>query len=181
MKKLVVAVFSVIAINILLFCPFSEAYSLDDIKRDYPTLEINIYNSDGTFGRSLKILGLSSGKNLVDIKDLEFVLCVYPNNNSKNVMVYASHLGKTKMNILKVAIDNGFYNFYPELKFRKSAPVEDAYFEMVCVYFDNQVDFYKWKNAQIIQIVGASETVNIYPPNPEYAIKMNIIQKFLFE
>ena len=70
MKKLVVAVFSVIAINILLFCPFSEAYSLDDIKRDYPTLEINIYNSDGTFGRSLKILGLSSGKNLVDIKDL---------------------------------------------------------------------------------------------------------------
>lgn len=96
MKKLVVAVFSVIAINILLFCPFSEAYSLDDIKRDYPTLEIKyIYNSDGTFGRSLKILGLSSGKN----RECKIV-CVKSNCAD---LFYAPYWGKQ----LKGWISNG--------------------------------------------------------------------------
>ncbi|WP_276840261.1 hypothetical protein [Anaerovibrio lipolyticus] len=181
MKRVFFLLVGTIILNVLLYCPLTEAYSLDDIKRDYPSFDIKeTVNSNGTISRSIKIFQFSSEKNIGDMENLKIVLSEYP-NKTKNVAVYALYFGYEKMDISKIAINNGEYYFYPKSNHKRSAAVKNAYLEMISVDISNQYDFSIWKNAHHIQIVGSNNYIDLFPHNEEYNESMNIIYRFLFE
>lgn len=162
-------------------CSSAYAYSLDDIKNDYPELEIKTLNNDnGTITRSIKLFSLTSGRNLFNKEDLSFQISEYP-NGTKRVMIEVLYHGYNRFYLKNLALNGGIWEYFPKPGFKRYAPVKNTSLESMAIFLDDKQDIHDWKNAKSIQIHGYYDYIDIPTDTPTYKEYMNVIERFLFE
>ena len=166
-------------------CSSAYAYSLDDIKNDYPALEIKyIDNKNGTTTRYIDLHKISYSEgydNPFGVNQIIFSLEEYP-NNTKALQIAFYYLGVERIFFNKVTLgtETDSYDFYPSTPL-KTKPVKTAFLEQMCIFVYNDQDFNKWENAKLIQIMGETKQFCISTGTIDYAVCMNTIRRFLFE
>lgn len=162
----------------------SYAYTLDDIKRDYPKVKIEKETTQNDAGKTDTYRKMRLMKLPTDNSGLKLEFWLYEKNNYlKYVNVYATWYGDYWCFWNRITVGDGTnsYDIYPDWK-----PVREVDGRHVCEQLSFSIHdinkFNLWNNAIQIRIKGDEYYNTFYMPEVNaYKTDMNIIKRFLFE
>lgn len=185
MKKVFIILCRLLALNVFLFNHFAYAYSLDEVKKDYPKFKIKSHSEQSDTGNTIrvregKIMNLSSEVGAPEMN----IHLVEREDGYKNIAIFVYYSGSEWRFWDQVTIGDGVntYNIFPDLKpycsteeGTRLAPI----FEKLTFYIDNEWNFRQWEKAKQIRVKGESYYYNIPSNQAKYNGVMFVIKRFL--
>ncbi|WP_027406823.1 hypothetical protein [Anaerovibrio sp. RM50] len=183
MKRFLIIICGLFALGLFLMNSVAMAYSLEDIKKDYPNKEIHYesYRSDLGYDVRYRDMNLLTLDNKSGLK-VEFHLQEFP-NNTKGAFAFVTYYGNEWMlcDSLKIEDGIGAYSLYPTMEpYRNKTNSESLpVFEQLTYFIKNNEDVLQWENAQKITVVGDHCFSDIKVNDPTYNECMSIIRRYI--
>lgn len=185
MKKVLIILCGLLTLNVFLFNHFAYAYSLDDVKKDYPKFKIKARSFQSDTGNTIKyregkIMKVSSGVGAPAMQ----VDLVEGENGHKNVTIYVLYSGSEWRFWDRVTIGDGrnAYDVFPDRKPYRTTDEGTRLvpiFEQLTFYINNEWSFRQWEKAKQIRVKGEGYYYDIPFNQAEYNSVMSVIKRFL--
>ena len=177
MKRYVAVFFGIMMILSFFHNNIVYAYSLDDVKKEYPEFKIESTElKSGIVAHGIQLLTIKSKSQNVK---LEFF--VYEFGRDKIAMVDITYRGNPKFYLSNVLLRNEtnarYVNSKHEIKRARKGAIA---LEFMSYFFQEDFIWY-WSNAKIIQVNGTTNHIDVNSDTPEYRRCMQIMRKFLHE